>query len=642
MIAQCIRTLGNIRQIRKPLSEIPPLKRNERRNGLPLEKLEKIRSKLDVLPSPVKRWWWAIDDSIEKYTSPSGQEGWFLLDEPRKLLPEDTVIDRYYHSSFYSAVPGVLTGLGLLATFIAILVALMGVHVDVKQGTETVTGIRDLIEGLSGKFLSSIVALFLSFIFTLIERKLCERKLSIAYHNFIGSLEDLFPATTLGRIQLDALEFSGRQAVSLGNISSEVVNRFVGAFKSELTPAFTAGISQEMAKELQTEFRPTMLNMAETLNSLRDAIERLESRKQESITEELRGLIMSLETSITQALNEMGERFHTSLSGAASDEFNSIANTLKGTADLVQQMNTQFQILPAALSQVAEVAKQTSKEQLESGRAQIGLLSERIEGLLDRMSRNADGNIQAITNALTAVVSDLDAKVGDLSANMINAVSHVTKQSTETANKVIERAGSWSEESAKRLENLVSSIELRSKEFESAGKTLLMTHDAMRQTLAENRTALESISAMSVRLQSYVTTLTSLGQTAGDVQKNQMLAITTIKEAVRDLSGKTASHDSLLAQYKSVFADYQNVFTGLDRQLTAALESVNSGLQKYCQSVEGNFRAIVNSANQTVAPMANALKSQTDELSDKLEELSDVLDKGIKRLNETFSKAPRM
>jgi len=105
--------------------------------------------------------------------------------------------------------------------------------------------------------------------FTLTERKLCERRLSLGYENLIGLVEDLFPTMSLGRIQLDALEFNARQTVSLGNISAEVVNRFVGAFKDELTPAFTAGISQEMARELQTEFRPTMLNMSETLNSLR-------------------------------------------------------------------------------------------------------------------------------------------------------------------------------------------------------------------------------------------------------------------------------------------------------------------------------------------------------------------------------------
>jgi hypothetical protein len=641
MAWECYHALGNIRRFKKVLSGVPLLVRAERRNGLQLERLEKVRSKCEVIPLPMKTWWWALEDSIEKYISPSRQEGWFLLEEARKVLPEETIIGRFYHFSFHSAVPGILTGLGLLATFVAILQALMGLHVEVKQGTETVVGIQTLIEGLSGKFLSSIVGLLLSVIFTLGERKLCERKLSLAYENFLGFIEGLFPPMSLSRIQLDALEFNARQAVSLGNISAEVVNRFVGAFRDELTPAFTAGISQEMARELQTEFRPTMLNMSETLTSLRSAIERLEAQKRDSITGELRGLIQSLEISITQALGDMGERFHSSLSGAANAEFEGVAGTLKGTAQLVQEMNTQFSALPAALEQVVEVAKQTSREQLDSGRAQIGLLSERIESLLDRMSRNADGNIQAITTSLTEVVTDLSAKVGDLSASMIDTVNRATQGSRETADKIIHSAGTWSEESAKRLQNLVSSIELRSKDFETASKTLLATHEAMNRTLVENHNVLESISAISARNQSYVTTLTSLGIKAEETQKNQSLAATAIKEAVNNLNSKIAAHESLLAQYRSVFAEYQGVFTGLDKQLSAALDSVNAGLQKYYQSVEGNFRAIVDSANRTVPPMANALKSEIDQLSDKLEELSDVLDKGITGLGEALDRGTK-
>ncbi len=591
------------------------------------------------MPLPVKNWWWALEDAIEKYISPTQQEGWFLLEDPRKVLTEDMVVGRYYHSSFHSAVPSILTGLGLLATFIAILKALMGVHVDVKQGTETVIGIKSLIEGLSGKFLSSIVGLLLSVIFTIAERKLCERRLSIAYENFMGMLENLFPPMSLSRIQLDALEFNARQTVSLSNISAEVVNRFVGAFRDELTPAFTSGISQEMARELQTEFRPTMLNMSETLNSLRGAIERLESQKQESITGELRGLIQSLELSIAQALREMGEQFHSSLSGAASAEFEGVAGTLKGTAQLVQEMNAQFASLPAALEQVVEVSKQNSREQLESGRAQIGLLSERIEGLLDRMSRSADGNIQVIANALTAVVTDLNAKVSNLSATMIDTVNHAVQGSKETADQVIQSAGAWSEESAKRLEKLVDAIELRSKDFESAGKTLLVVHEAMKQTLANNQTTLESLSAISARNQSYVTTLTTLGAKAEETQRSQASAAASIREAVNNLNTKITAHESFLAQYRNVFSEYQGVFSGLDKQLTAALDSVNSGLQRYYQSVEGNFRAIVNSANQTVPSMANALKAEIDQLSEKLDELSDVLDKGITGFKEALQQA---
>jgi hypothetical protein len=59
-------------------------------------------------------------------------------------------------------------------TFIAILFALEGVNVQMKGGAEIVEGIGTLINGLAGKFLSSIVALFLAVSFSIVEKKLCE------------------------------------------------------------------------------------------------------------------------------------------------------------------------------------------------------------------------------------------------------------------------------------------------------------------------------------------------------------------------------------------------------------------------------------------------------------------------------------
>jgi hypothetical protein len=57
----------------------------------------------------------------------------------------------------FGAVPGLLTGAGLTLTFVAILVALKSVSYNEGHANEPISGIANLINGLSGKFLSSIV-----------------------------------------------------------------------------------------------------------------------------------------------------------------------------------------------------------------------------------------------------------------------------------------------------------------------------------------------------------------------------------------------------------------------------------------------------------------------------------------------------
>lgn len=65
------------------------------------------------------------------------------------------------------AARDIVTGFGLLITFVAILVALRDVNIDKNN---EVQGLPNLIGGLSGKFVSSIAALLAATVYALIEK----------------------------------------------------------------------------------------------------------------------------------------------------------------------------------------------------------------------------------------------------------------------------------------------------------------------------------------------------------------------------------------------------------------------------------------------------------------------------------------
>jgi hypothetical protein len=162
-----------------------------------------IRRKAGALPGKPGEWWRTLDQSMECYTSASGDEGWFITRPISECLPEENVVDSFYNATFHQSVPGILTALGLLATFVAILLALAGVTYNVNDPIRPVSGIDQLINGLSGKFVSSIIALILSVIFTFCEKKLCDRQLRNGYEALIKRCQDVFPFLTQSRILLD-------------------------------------------------------------------------------------------------------------------------------------------------------------------------------------------------------------------------------------------------------------------------------------------------------------------------------------------------------------------------------------------------------------------------------------------------------
>jgi hypothetical protein len=217
--SRAYRALGTLGSV---LRSFAAASGTERGCGLAPALLEEVRGRCSALREPCRTWWLDLEENIVTYVSPDGVEGRYLGASPREVLREESVSERYYHGSFYQAVPGILTGLGLMVTFISILVALSGLHVDLSNNTETVVGIKELIEGLAGKFVSSIIGLALSIAFVLIERKWCERRLSNAYEDLLEAASRLMPAITATRLQLDVQALAARQAASLESMNARI------------------------------------------------------------------------------------------------------------------------------------------------------------------------------------------------------------------------------------------------------------------------------------------------------------------------------------------------------------------------------------------------------------------------------------
>lgn len=123
----------------------------------------------------------------------------FSTRQAEELFPQEAVIGHRVDVGFYSQVPSLITGLGLLLTFVAICIGLTRLHAD----GQTISGIQGLINGLAGKFLTSIVGLTCANLFVLVERPALNR-LRASHAEFLALLDESFPRRTVEDL-LDAL-----------------------------------------------------------------------------------------------------------------------------------------------------------------------------------------------------------------------------------------------------------------------------------------------------------------------------------------------------------------------------------------------------------------------------------------------------
>lgn len=123
---------------------------------------------------------------------------WFV--EPRifstrcaeDVFTQNSLLSHRVNLTFYSQLPSLVTGIGLLLTFLALFIGLSKLHADGHE----IVGIQGLINGLAGKFLTSIVGLIAANLFTLIEKPMVSRLMN-AHHTFHGLLDKLFPRKTM-------------------------------------------------------------------------------------------------------------------------------------------------------------------------------------------------------------------------------------------------------------------------------------------------------------------------------------------------------------------------------------------------------------------------------------------------------------
>ena len=112
-----------------------------------------------------------------------------LLKKIEELVGTEQIIENWVGKNLADEIPSWLTGLGLLTTFIAILLGLQ--HVKVLTNLE-VQGIGGLVNGLSGKFFSSIVAMSCALSITVINY-FCFTRILLLWKSVLAQLEQRLP-----------------------------------------------------------------------------------------------------------------------------------------------------------------------------------------------------------------------------------------------------------------------------------------------------------------------------------------------------------------------------------------------------------------------------------------------------------------
>jgi ABC-type transporter Mla subunit MlaD len=567
-------------------------------HGLSLSDVENMRKIFDD-SQLLASIWTDIERKLIRRQDLSGDEFWLSV-PASEVLNSSSVTESKLNRDWYEAIPGLLSGTGLLVTFIAILIALLHVKLEGNQ----VKGLPLLIEGLSGKFVSSIAALFAATIFVIFEKQQFHT-LDRSVSKLAAAVADVVPILTPTHLLVELQKDMGEQSV---------------AFRS-----FNADLSGRLKQSFSESMGPTLERMVTTIEDMNQLLRAAESAKSDTISESLGGMITRLEESLTQSLGKMGEQFASSLSGNTMTQFSKLSESLAGAASVLEQMNAHNQTTQTALTELVSFAKESAAEQMALGRTQVEDLTNVLRSMLVQIEQATGSSVTNMGAALTALMSDLSSKVVELTDQTRSSMMQTTQASTDAAKSVLKDASDWSATSKEQLAALIEKHTAQ-----------LNTVDRLRESLDKSATTFNGaalqFNSILTRLQQVsadaATSTTAMSGAAKSVRDSQeglqrVAGLSSTQVEKLSLAGK--EQQELLERIAQAMTQYQQTFVKVESSASALLQTLEKNLANHLELTQRGYDSLIKVSDEHFSNATQRLGASVEELSEYLTDLSEVM-----------------
>lgn len=561
----------------------------------------------------------SIDRHLVALTDAKGDRHYKLKDTGFDTITEEALVHSTASLRMLDSAPALLTGLGLLGTFLAIALGLSGVYTD--QATQRVEGISGLLGGLSGKFVTSIVAILVAIIVQALDSAFIRPKLSKHHRRLADAIEDALPTVSVGQQLSELLTSSRKQERSLANISSDVVDRFSDVFTTNLLPE----LGSLLANRMQLELGPALDRVADGITKLEEGIRRLESGKQESLAGEVRQLTSTLQQSLTATLEQMGTQFRAALSGAAGQEFEQASSALRASADVLQGMNSSFESMQGAMARLLEESERRASRSFEENEGRTRSLNELVERLIVQMNDSATTSASEVQRLLVESVSGMGAKFSAFGAEMEDRIRVASQAGAQASERLVLEAANAAGRTSAETERLLARLGERSEDFVQAAGQLREMREGVERILAETGNKVRDLQDAATGFKSVAVEVSSVIRTLRETQDQQRKATEVSAGMVARVEAVVEGQMRVLTETRQTFEAAREILDGLDVRLGTALTVIVQQMQGYNTQVEQNFEKIMLKVNEKMPELFDRLEGGLQQVAESVEELQDTV-----------------
>lgn len=559
---------------------------------------------------------------------------------------------------------GTLVGLGLLGTFLGLTLGIKDFDSSSTQNIQK--SIQLLLSGMGTAFITSLVGMLLSMIYSLCDKywrnrlskhlHVLTKKLDSLYYIDDRTLDDLNEqalAKSIASTMKEVVEHEMRsvinalnekltynsesgEATTVANAIREMLkenqeqSKALKSFSTDLAIELNNGFDEVLSRQMQQKILPLMENVDVTTKAIVEHIDKMALQVASPATDMIQAVVDELKSS----MSEMMKEFSSGLSGSATNELEMLAHQL-GTATqsmadfpanmahISSTLQVTIEEVKNAVSEISNTSANANSTAMQQMQEQItfatGAISTAISEVKDVMSGITHSS-QEQTGQMVSKLADAAEKMGTFLNRTIATLSSSVQQSVKSIaddvnNKqadLIALQEDTTAQTKKLLETFNSGLDRLEKMNEYITSTMNMFQQAQGQ-ITGSTAHLQTITGdMKLATQLFNKSQTDYTVKMEEMQLNSQRGIDAIAELLKNSS--------------DLSEDYVEKFETIRQGLGGIFQQLQSGLLEYSRTVQVTTQKYLDQ-------YSTSLTSTTDALSSTIQQQNEVVEMLVESLN---------
>lgn len=537
----------------------------------------------------------------------------------------DELIDDTINKNLLNQVPGAMTGLGILGTFIGLSFGLQAFNTGTAE--EITQSIPELMDGIKVAFHTSIYGMIFSLVFNYIYRKILQDTYG-EMHRFLETYEKCVTPNLENDIMSQILKRQNEQTAFLGEVSTYITQVLVEQLNKILIPELqsircnTDTLSKEFAAKMSETIVP---EIREVSNKFDDFMTASTNNQLEGISVMINSFINSMNAAVNTNFEELNRALERT-TRVQNEQCNYLENVLQRVGQLTIDLEALNKISASTITETSVIVEsihstnetirswsEKATDQLSINNELLANYSEELEAMKEYHSTVAANTetvllkigeqIEVLERSRATMASETEKQIKTISqmaADCTDVMEDNIARAVDDNLKVLMSAQSGAFEAMeKEIENirlLAESSEARMAEsaekylnqFTENAKyqlnNLFKTNDGIHNDIGEATKALKkTIKELNTGLEE-------------SIEKTFMSFDENLSEIVQHLSGTIAQIDSTTGRVPEVVA---SAYDGMEesfetiqsklKMLTESLSEYQEGIQKIIEMTNNMY-----------------------------------------------------